>query len=162
MKESDYWYLASHYSNHPEGREFAFQQVKHHLGILMEKRIRVYSPIVHNHQVAFDFKFPETHAFWMRMDFPMLANAYGVIYLMSLGWQDSRGMREEIEYCLNNKKPLVGMEIGRVPYSLTRGKYAVYAKPGIIDHGDPKADAVYNERAANGTSLPKSADTGRT
>ena len=54
-------------------------------------------PVVHGHAVASAHEMPTGHDFWMRHCLTMLARADRMAVLMLDGWQESTGVRAEIE-----------------------------------------------------------------
>lgn len=109
---SSYAYLASPYS-HPdkkvkEGRYLAACKAA---AELMLRGKRVFSPIAHSHPI-------EVHGmtelmdgtFWMKQDGPLLVHASELIVLMLNGWEESKGVQEEIRICTLINKPISYME----------------------------------------------------
>jgi hypothetical protein len=68
----------------------------------------IYSPIAHNDGVH--RYLPEdlrhSHEFWMSVDLPMLARCDELWVLQLAGWEDSRGLKREIEDMTKWKKKI--------------------------------------------------------
>jgi hypothetical protein len=101
-------YLATPYSLHPIGHEAAFTSACGITAKLMQMGVSVYSPIVHMHHVALygDFD-PVDHEFWTRINRPMIELAHGLIVAKIWGWEQSRGIEQEIRDFTDADKPIV-------------------------------------------------------
>ena len=92
------WYVATPYSQYPEGIGEAFLCACEASAILIRGGFRVFAPIVHSHPIAVAGDFdPLDHSIWMRQDEPMVANALGMIVVMMTGWAESKGIAQEIK-----------------------------------------------------------------
>ncbi len=94
-------YIASPYSHpDPKVREERYQSVLDFVAhIAMRPTMDTpYSPIVHWHHVALGHNLPGDFEFWKRIDHDMIARANSVIVYMIDGWQESKGVKAEIEY----------------------------------------------------------------
>jgi hypothetical protein len=65
----------------------------------------VFSPIAHSHGVARFIK-DHTHDFWMLQDLPFLDFANKMVVLTLPGWEESRGIKEEIVYARDKGIPV--------------------------------------------------------
>jgi hypothetical protein len=90
-------YLASPYS-HPDPlvRETRFDAACRATAALIRAGQVVFSPIVHGHPLV-RFGLPTDWAFWQRHDQELLRRCDEVIVLRSDGWDESEGVRAEIE-----------------------------------------------------------------
>ena len=119
-----YWYLASPYSNYPDGREAAYQLALENTAILMRAGVPVFSPIVHNHPIhlaapGLGIALPDTHEFWVEtVDRPMMQAAFGMILLRLYSWPKSRGVLAELAWFNSAMKPVIQMQPGVVPAEL--------------------------------------------
>ena len=108
---SGYWYVATAYSRHPGGLEAAHAMACRAVGDLWAKGVMAFSPIAHGHPVSklcgID---PLDHGLWMRLDRPMMEGAEGLIVVCSPGWQESRGIAEEIAFFRESCLPIYGMD----------------------------------------------------
>jgi hypothetical protein len=92
-------YLASPYG-HPSARvrEDRFYDAVKAAGNLMLKGHHVFAPIVHSHPIAENvLAIPNTHDFWLKQDFALLRYASTLVVLMLPGWQESVGVKAEID-----------------------------------------------------------------
>lgn len=97
-------YLASPYTKYPYGLDAAAQDVAKIAARLTKEGQRVYSPIIHTHYIAkFGGIDPLDHAFWMQVDETMMERCDGLVVVRLSGWEDSKGVRMEIEWFLEKK-----------------------------------------------------------
>jgi hypothetical protein len=101
-----YWYLASPYSKYPYGREAAFVDVCLVAAKLMDRHVRLFCPIAHTHPIARYTEHPDTQAFWLAHDLPLLHAATGLLVVAMPGWRESSGVAWEIEYAEGAGKPI--------------------------------------------------------
>jgi len=110
VKEA-YWYLATPYSKYPKGLDAAFIEASKAAGFLVAQGFRVYSPIVHCHPIAIHSGIdPLSHEIWLAADAPFMHGAAGLIVVEMVGWKDSFGIKEEIEFFEGEGKPILRME----------------------------------------------------
>jgi hypothetical protein len=113
------WYCASPYSRYPGGIQRAYEDVSREAALLIKAGLRVYCPIAMTHSLALEGGIdPFAHELWMACDRPMMHAAKGLIVVMLEGWEDSRGVKEEIAYFRSAKKPIHYMTPGEVPQAL--------------------------------------------
>ena len=60
--------------------------------------LTVYSPIVFCHELAKNGSMPIDFDFWQQHNRAMLSKASGLIVLRLLGWEESKGVKAEIEF----------------------------------------------------------------
>ena len=72
---------------------------------LMQQGHTVFSPIAHSHRIA-RFIPGHSHDFWMAQDLPFLDFADKVVVLTLIGWEESRGIKAEIEYARGKGIPV--------------------------------------------------------
>ena len=93
-------YLASPYYHHdPRVRSDRVELASMTAARLMEQGFVVYSPITHGHNLA-DHLLPanaHSHDFWMRQSIAMLQACDRLCVLPTPGWQESKGLREELQ-----------------------------------------------------------------
>lgn len=103
-------YLASPYSNpDPAVREQRFREACRVTAALVHAGYVVFSPVVHSHFLA-EHGLPNTWAFWRKQDETFLERADSLVVLMLPGWQESVGVRGEIEIARELGKPTVYLE----------------------------------------------------
>lgn len=111
-----YFYLATPYSKYPGGLEMAFEIACMAAAQLIEKGVRVYSPIAHTHPIATHGAMdPLDHEIWLPADEPFMRHAHGLIVLKAASWEQSYGIGEEIKAFQMSGKPIIYMEPGVVP-----------------------------------------------
>lgn len=92
-------YLASPYSKYPHGREQAFRQVCRKAGELMLKGEKVFCPIAHSHPIEYwGMQKDQEGDFWLNQDFSVLEHCSKLIVYKMEGWEDSYGVKKEIEF----------------------------------------------------------------
>ena len=91
-------YLASPYSHADERVMFSrFEAACQAAAKLMLAGETVFSPIAHSHPVCVHIAGVQTDfEFWMKQDLPILRCAEKLLVLMLPGWEQSRGVTEEI------------------------------------------------------------------
>lgn len=99
-------YLACPYS-HPERaiRIYRFNAANRAAAYLMGQGEIVFSPISHTHPIAESGSLPLGWEYWERFDRTFLEMSKRFIVLKIEGWQESKGVRAEIEIVTN-----LGME----------------------------------------------------
>jgi hypothetical protein len=121
-----FYYLASPYSKYERGLEAAFAVACQAAALFVEAGIPVYSPIAHTHPIAVIGGInPLDHSIWLPFDHPMMVAAKGLIVLMADGWQDSYGMKVEIDQFKAAGKPTIFMEVGKLPKEMLNGSAAL-------------------------------------
>lgn len=77
---------------------------------LMHKGKVVFSPIAHSHSIERHFPAVEGGEFWKRQDEPYLLMCTELVVLMLPGWEQSTGLRHEIEAAQFRGIPITYME----------------------------------------------------
>ena len=92
-------YLASPYSSvSTDVLDDRFSEAQSAVIKLIKRGFVVYSPIVHSHPLATIGDLPSGWEFWSRQDLAMLDRADLLMVLKIAGWQESKGVGEEIKY----------------------------------------------------------------
>jgi len=127
---SSYWYLASPYSIHKDGLDAAFKDAANAAALILESGLNVFSPIVHSHSLVTAGLMidPRNHSYWMKIDEPFMVAACGMIVLIHDGWQDSRGIKEEMAYFTEAKKPIAFMTPNELPILPKMGAVSLASK----------------------------------
>jgi len=101
-------YVATPYSKYPEGIEAAFVEASKAAAKLMKDGARaVFSPIAHSHPIAKHGGIdPLDHSIWMPLDHAMMKAADALAIVRLPTWQESKGIREEIETFVAAGKPI--------------------------------------------------------
>lgn len=91
-------YLASPYHHEqPDIRYARYMRVCGTAAILMRRGLFVYSPIAHNDGVAYYGELQTGWDYWREYDTAMLECCKDMLVLILDGWQDSVGIRAEID-----------------------------------------------------------------
>ncbi len=93
-----YVYLATPYSKYPRGRHTAWVEAMRAAAVLIRHRVPVFCPIVQSHPVSCTCHIPPcAHDIWMTVDLPLLRAAEVLVVVRMDGWEDSTGIRHEID-----------------------------------------------------------------
>jgi hypothetical protein len=104
---SELTYLASPYSNSdPQVREDRFRAACIAVGYFMYRGEHVFSPIAHSHSVALHCELPTEWYFWQQYDRFMIDMCSSVRVLMLPNWEDSVGIKAELEMAVELGKPV--------------------------------------------------------
>jgi len=120
---SSYWYVGSPYTRYPDGKASGFYIACVETARLLKAGVPVFSPIAHSHVVATAGNMSlgddaASHAAWLKLDELMMAPARGLIVLRMNGWEESVGLKHEIEFFQARSKPIVMMTPGVVPFAV--------------------------------------------
>lgn len=106
-----YLYLATAYTKYEGGIEAAYVLACRLTANLMQAGIPVFSPIAHSHGVALHGKIDALdHDIWMKNDAPMMAASCGLVVYTCKGWDESRGVRAEIDVFIGAAKPILFLQ----------------------------------------------------
>jgi hypothetical protein len=104
-------YLSSPYTHDEIAiEEFRYERAMDAVVWLLNRKITVYSPIVHFHPIAWTHNLSRDIQFWRNHNLNMLLSAREVIVLAIPGWKESIGVSWEREEATNNNKPLSYLE----------------------------------------------------
>lgn len=107
-----WWYLGSPYSKHPLGIEAAYREICAIAARIMRHGVPVFSPIAHSHSVSVHGLIdPLDHEFWLPADAPFMQSAYGLLVAKMESWEESFGLRHEIEEFAKQGKPIFYLEV---------------------------------------------------
>lgn len=105
-------YLATPYTRYPDGLEAAFIHACNIAGRLIEKGLRVYSPIAHTHPIAIYAGLdPLNLPLWLDFDEAMMAKADALIVAHMQGWEESSGVAHEIAFFEKAGKPIFDLAL---------------------------------------------------
>jgi uncharacterized protein DUF1937 len=115
-----YHYLATPYTKYPAGHDAAAADAAVQATILHEAGIPVFSPIVVGHAIHryMPANVPRDGLFWIDFMRPFMDAARGLIVCRLESWEESYGIRVEVEIFQEAGKPIVYMEPGGVPDGL--------------------------------------------
>jgi len=103
----EYSYLASPYSH----ADLAIMDERHDAAMCcvhwhLKNHIWVYSPIVHCHELARRYYLPRDYDFWETYNKVMLFNSNRLIILTLPGWDDSKGVKGEVDFANKIGRPI--------------------------------------------------------
>lgn len=97
-RPASFKYLASPYSSPDlEVMEDRYQEAMYCTHWLLRTKVWVYSPIVHCHEMAKKHDLPRDYLFWQHYNNAMISGSDGIIVLAIPGWQESRGVTDELK-----------------------------------------------------------------
>lgn len=104
-------YLGSPYSKYPDGIEAAYRDVCRVAANLLRAGVTVYSPIAHTHGVATHGEIdPYDHKIWLPADQIMIDVSAALLIAKMDGWQESFGLKYEVEAFARQGKPIFLIE----------------------------------------------------
>lgn len=114
LRETDgFFYVGSAYSLYPMGHSAANRMACEVTGELLRQGLNVFSPIAHSHAVAMLAGLDNLDwSLWMRANRPLMEAAAGLIVIKSAGWQESRGLAEEIAFFRESCLPIYSATYG--------------------------------------------------
>lgn len=121
---SGFIYLASPYWHPDETIRLArVVQTKQKVAELLCQGFIIYSPIVHNHQLArlLPEEIRHNHDFWMGIDLPFLSRAKELWILCLDGWEASRGISDEVAHARSLSISILYLKEGAVSVDPTLG-----------------------------------------
>jgi hypothetical protein len=99
---NSYHYLASPYSHlDPAVMHARYERAELATAWLLSRKIWVYSPIVHCHNMAKKLKLPTDNEFWKAYNRVMIRASDGILVLQIDGWAQSVGIQDEIDFAYN-------------------------------------------------------------
>ena len=101
------WYLATPYTNYPDGHEAAAELAAQAAADCFVAGVSVFSPIAHTHAIEQFAKLGPNHEPWIELNSWAMWAAVGLIVVTAPGWRESRGIKHEMEFFLELKKPTV-------------------------------------------------------
>lgn len=108
---TDVIYLASPYSHPAEAvRIQRFEEATFAAAALMRRGHVIFSPIVHHHPMV-AFGLPTVWDYWQRADEALLVRCDRLIILKLVGWEQSRGIKGEIEIADRHGIPVEYLEM---------------------------------------------------
>lgn len=104
-----YHYIASPYThNDPMVRQRRFEKaLDFTVWLALKYRMWGFSPIGHSHHMSsLHPELPYTFEFWDNWNRAMIRPAVSMIVLQIPGWEESKGIAAEMEYCKEIGKPV--------------------------------------------------------
>jgi len=102
-------YLACCYTHEdPRVMDDRAEQIMKKAAELIREGYFVFSPITHSHEMAKQYDLPTTFEYWAAANHSMIDWCDTVAVLKLEGWEDSRGVDDEIRYAhLKHKKVIL-------------------------------------------------------
>lgn len=119
------FYLASPYTKYHEGVDAAFSAVCKQAAFLKNNGIDVFSPIAHSHPISVHGQLgsyspgDSEYQNLLEWDKKFIDRCDGIIVCMMDGWQESYGVKWEMEQFSKQGKPIFYMTPNTVPFHLT-------------------------------------------
>lgn len=102
-----YSYIASPYSHpDPKVRTLRYNMARQFAGELLLTGHFCYSPIVYCHNIAVEHSARLDFGFWESFNYAMLGAAKNLIVLRLPGWDESIGVKAEIDFAISHNKPI--------------------------------------------------------
>lgn len=117
-------YLATPYTKYRAGLECAFRDAAALAARLMTQDVKVYSPISHTHPLAIYGNLdPRDHSIWLPFESRMMVLANALLVAQLRGWNESYGIKHEVDYFLSAGKPVfyldtVLMRVATTPWEI--------------------------------------------
>lgn len=100
-------YLATPYTNYPDGIELAFREASSIAAQLLVSGVEVYSPIAHCHPMAIHGDIDALDRdFWLRYQETMMARCDVLIVAKMKDWDKSIGIQHEIAFFVRRSKTI--------------------------------------------------------
>jgi hypothetical protein len=106
-----FYYLATPYSRYPYGPVGAFKDAVSAAATCIKAGVMVFSPIAHSHPIAVTGQIAGHFEQWAALDEAMIAASNGMIVVEMEGWQESAGIKAEIDLCHKLEKPIYFMPL---------------------------------------------------
>jgi len=105
-------YLANPYSHpHPEVRRLRFEAASKAAAFYMSRGFIIFSPIAMTHPMSLYGKLTGQWEFWRRFDCAFLDHCVAMWVLKLTGWDESVGIKGEIEFCHKINLPVKYIEL---------------------------------------------------
>lgn len=115
MRPKGLIYVGTPYSLYFGGLEEAFRLACRVTGELIAADVPAFSPIAHSHPIATHCGLdPRDHDLWISADAPMMHAACGLAVYKAQGWEDSRGVTEEIKFFKAERRTIFYLDPGPV------------------------------------------------
>jgi hypothetical protein len=100
-------YIASPYTHQdPNIMQQRYEDVAEYTAILIRQNLFALSPIVHGHYLALAHNLPGDYSFWENYSKALLRASSSVRVYCIPGWEESKGVRAEIELAEKLSKPV--------------------------------------------------------
>ena len=104
-----FFYVAAPYSEAVD-KDMRWRDITHHTANLIKMGMNCYSPITHGHPMAGTIG-EKPIEFWLALDMPFLEAAKGILVLKFDGWEESLGVKAEIEVAKKAGKLVIYQDV---------------------------------------------------
>lgn len=114
-------YVAAPYS-HPDKSvvEYRMDMVEKALALLMSKGLHATTPLLMHHVLDKGISLPDNFEFWDKYCFDLLDRCESMTILTLPGWDTSRGVIAEIDFCKKQYIPINHMHVQEIENGLTQ------------------------------------------
>lgn len=124
----DFYYVATPFTKFEDGHRKAFEYAVKVQGALMRHGLRIYSPIVQFYLASVEFRLPLLGSYWRAVNAPQVAKAASLIVAMLPGWNESKGVADEIsDFCAAENKQIFYLPIQMAEFDDIRRNKGVRA-----------------------------------
>jgi hypothetical protein len=109
-KPGGYWYVATPYSDYPEGLDAAYGMACRVTGALLRLGVVAFSPIAHGHGIPRELGLGTSAAAWAKINDEMMHSSCGLVVVRMYGWRMSRGVQTEISAFIRRRQPIEHVE----------------------------------------------------
>jgi len=102
-----YFYLATVYRKHAAGLDAAADEAARYAADFLEAGIPVFSPVAYGHSVSKQSKGSSPGQFWDEVQLRFMQPADGLIVVQMDGWTVSEGIRGEIRWFREARRPII-------------------------------------------------------
>ena len=105
-----YAYLATPYTEYPDGLDIANREACHAAAWLLRRGVPLFCPIAHSHAIGTIGDLPlKDHSLWLPAGEPFMDTATVLVICHMPTWQTSYGISEEVKKFKAAGKPIVDM-----------------------------------------------------
>ena len=94
--------------------EYRVTAVEMFTGELLRRGVTAFSPIAHSHRIAKSANppLPTAWEWWRKHDQEYILSSGALVVLMLPGWQESKGVADEIELAQRSQLPVLYFQVG--------------------------------------------------
>lgn len=109
------WYVAGMSEHMLEKKlnnlmEYRYNAVMTYVASSLSRGSPLFSPILHSHEMAKKYDLPKTFGFWQKINHRMIDACSEVRILQLEGWEESAGVKDEINYAISKGIPVTYVE----------------------------------------------------
>jgi len=111
LPEGGLAYLATPYTNYPDGIEIAFREASRLCAELLRADVAAYSPIAHCHPLAIHGDMDALDRdFWLGYQRKMMARCDALIVATMASWEQSLGIQYEVQFFAAAGRPIFHLD----------------------------------------------------